>query len=104
MSVELKLMNQEKRQPEDFSEESLMEFPCSFPIKAMGNAAEDFDSLVVELVRKHHSDVSEGAVKSRLSREGKYVSVTVTIEAQSREQLDNIYLELTAHERVLMAF
>jgi hypothetical protein len=85
-------------------EESLMEFPCSFPIKAMGKAVDNFDLLIVEIVRKHHPDLTEGAVKSRPSREGKYVSVTVTINAQSREQLDNIYLDLTAHERVLMAF
>jgi putative lipoic acid-binding regulatory protein len=85
-------------------EESLMEFPCSFPIKAMGKAIDDFDLLVVEIVRKHHPDVTEGAVKTRPSREGKYISVTVTINAQSREQLDSIYLELTAHERVLMSF
>ncbi len=86
------------------NKESLMEFPCSFPIKAMGEMADDFDLLVVEIVRRHHPDISEGAVKTRPSREGKYISVTVTIEAQSKEQLDNIYLELTAHERVLMAF
>ncbi len=55
-------------------------------------------------MRGHHPDIAEGAVKTRPSREGKYISVTVTIEAQSKEQLDNIYLELTAHERVLMAF
>ena len=97
-------MNQEDNKPEDYTKESLMEFPCRFPIKAMGIATDDFDSLIVEIVRKYHSDVSEGAVKTMPSREGKYISVTVTIEAQSREQLDNIYLELTAHERVLMAF
>jgi len=86
------------------TEETLMEFPCSFPIKAMGKAADDVDMLIVEIVRKHYPDLSEGAVKTKPSREGKYISVTVTINAQSREQLDNIYLELTAHERVLMAF
>ncbi len=85
-------------------EETLMEFPCSFPIKAMGKATDDIDVLIVEIVRKHHPNLTEGAVKTRPSREGKYISVTVTIEAQSREQLDNIYLDLTAHERVLMAF
>ena len=100
-------MNQEDNQAankEASEEDSLMEFPCSFSIKAMGIAADDFDSLIVEIVRKHYPDIVEGAVKTRPSREGKYISVTVTIEAQSREQLDNIYLELTAHERVLMAF
>jgi len=97
-------MNPEDNKPIDHIEESLMEFPCSFPIKAMGKAADDFDSLIVEIVRKHYPDVKEGAIKTRPSREGKYISVTVTIEAQSREQLDNIYLELTANERVLLAF
>ena len=91
-------------QREDNKEETLMEFPCSFPIKAMGKATDDFDVLIVEIVRKHYPDLTEGAVKTRPSREGKYISVTVTINAQSREQLDNIYLDLTAHERVLMAF
>lgn len=86
------------------TEETLMVFPCTFPIKAMGKAADDFDMLVVEIVRKHHPDLTEGAIKSRPSREGKYISVTVTINAHSREQLDNIYLDLTAHERILMAF
>ena len=96
-------MSQEDKQ-EDNTEASLMKFPCSFPIKAMGIARDDFDILIVEIVRKHYPDITEGAVKTRPSREGKYISVTVTIEAQSREQLDNIYLELTAHKRVLMAF
>ena len=96
--------DKEANKKEASKEESLMEFPCSFPIKAMGKAAAEFDVLIVEIVRKYHPDVTEGAVKTRLSRGGKYISVTVTINAQSREQLDNIYLDLTAHERVLMAF
>lgn len=97
-------MNQEDNNPVDNKEESLMEFPCSFPIKAMGKATDNFDNLIIEIIRKHYSGVTEGAVETRASREGKYISVTVTIEAQSREQLDNIYMELTAHESVLMAF
>ena len=80
-----------------------MEFPCEFPIKAMGRADPDFDSLVVGLVRKHSPDLREGAVKTRLSSGGKYISVTVTVIARSRAQLDAIYLELTGHERVLVA-
>ena len=80
-----------------------MEFPCQFPIKVMGLAEENFDLLVVEIVRRHAPDLSEGAVKSRHSSAGKYISITVTVTAQSRQQLDNIYLELTAHEKVIMA-
>lgn len=82
---------------------ALLDFPCEFPIKAMGRSEDDFDALVVEIVRKHCPDLLEGAVKSRLSKAGNYISVTVTIRASSRTQLDNIYMDLTAHERVLMA-
>ena len=85
------------------SEESLLEFPCKFPIKAMGEADEDFDSLVVSLVRRHSPGLTEGAVRTRLSRNGRYMSVTVTVEAHSRAQLDAIYMDLSGDERVLMA-
>ena len=83
--------------------DTVMGFPCQFPIKAMGVAEEGFDILVVGIGRKHVPDLAEGAIKSRLSQAGKYISITVTVEAESRQQLDNIYLELTAHEKVLMA-
>lgn len=83
-------------------QETLLEFPCDFPIKAMGVADNDFESLVVSLVRKHVPDLGEAAVKSRDSKSGKYLSVTVTVTATSKEQLDNIYLELNASERVVM--
>ncbi len=85
------------------TDESLLRFPCEFPIKAMGRAEDDFDALVVALIRQFSPDLMEGAVRTRASKEGRYVSVTVTIQAQSREQLDNIYLALTAEKRVLMA-
>lgn len=88
---------------EENSDETLMEFPCSFPIKAMGEVADDFDSLIVSIIRKHVDDLSEGAVKTRSSRGGRYLSVTVVVEAKSKQQLDNIYMDLTAHERVIMA-
>lgn len=84
-------------------EESLLRFPCEFPIKVMGKAEHDFDSLVVGLIRKHSPDLAEGAVKSRYSKGGHFISVTVTIQAQSREQLDGIYIDLTAEKRILMA-
>ena len=85
------------------TDESLLSFPCAFPIKAMGKADDGFDAFIVEIVRKFSPDLREGAVKSRLSKEGRYVSVTVTIQAQSQQQLDNIYMQLTAEKRVLMA-
>jgi len=84
-------------------DDQLLEFPCRFAIKAMGLAEDNFDALVVSLVRRHVDDLDEGAVNSKPSSAGKYISVTVTIEAQNREQLDDIYRSLHAHERVLMA-
>ena len=84
-------------------ENTLLEFPCQFPIKAMGRAEPGFDALIVGLVRHHAPNVREGAVVSRASRGGKWVSVTVTIEATSQAQLDAIYQALTDHEKVVMA-
>lgn len=85
------------------SQETLLEFPCEFPIKAMGKVGGNFDSLVVGLIRRHSPDLREGAVATRLSRNGRYMSVTVTVQARSREQLDAIYMDLSAHDRVLVA-
>ena len=85
------------------AEESVLKFPCEFPIKAMGRATDDFDALVVGIVRKHAPELTDTAVTTRHSREQHYVSVTITINAQSREQLDNIYMELAADKRVLVA-
>lgn len=80
-----------------------MGFPCRFPIKVMGRAATDFDALVVSLIRRHAPDLHEGAVRTRFSRERQFMSVTVTIDATSRTQLDAIYQDLTSHASVLLA-
>ncbi len=84
-------------------EESLLEFPCDFSIKAMGKAEPGFELLIVELIRRHAPDIHEGAVRSRPSKGGKWVSVTVHMRAESKAQLDAIYMELSAHEKVVMA-
>jgi len=85
------------------TEDSVIKFPCDFPIKVMGRADEDFDALVVSIIRKHSPEFMDATVKKRLSRGGKYVSVTVTIQAQNQEQLDKLYMELSTNEQVLMA-
>jgi len=84
-------------------EETLLEFPCEFSIKAMGLATPEFDALVAEIVRQHAPDMGEGAVRTRPSSGGKYLSVTVTITATSKKQLDAIYQDLTDHKLVLMS-
>lgn len=84
-------------------QETLLEFPCQFPVKAMGVTSTHFDMTVVEIVRRHVADIKEGSVSSRSSKGGKYTAVTIVIEASSKEQLDAIYRDLTDHPDVLMA-
>lgn len=83
--------------------DALFNFPCDFPLKIMGETQQDFDALVVEIVRRHClDDLPENAVTSRLSRNGKYTSVSVTIRAHSRAQLDALYTELSGHAQIKM--
>ena len=83
--------------------ETLLEFPCEFPIKAMGLACDELEIAVLEIVNRHVDDLGEGALKMKPSRNGKYVAITVTINATSKDQLDAIYMELTACEHVSIA-
>jgi putative lipoic acid-binding regulatory protein len=84
------------------SGDSPLEFPCQFPIKVVGKATEDFEDFVVAIVRKHVGSEANIAVKSRLSRDENYVAVTCAFLADSREQIDALYTELSGHERILM--
>jgi putative lipoic acid-binding regulatory protein len=77
-------------------------FPCSFPLKVFGHDRDDFEALVVEVVRRHVDGDEELTVSSRQSGGGKYRAVTVTFIAESRQQLDALYLELSQNKRVLM--
>lgn len=85
------------------SEESLLEFPCDFPIKIMGQATEQFTQEMVAVVLRHAPDFDPASVEMRASSARRYVSLTVTIRAQSREQLDNLYREISGHPLVAMA-
>ncbi|MDQ6956379.1 MAG: DUF493 domain-containing protein [Mariprofundaceae bacterium] len=82
--------------------ESLLTFPCQFPIKIMGLQSDTFETSMVMVARKHIPNLGEGSVKSRPSKTGKYLSVTITFQADSREQLDNLYRELSARDDVKM--
>ncbi len=85
------------------SDETLMEFPCEFSVKAMGLNSPGFEETVVQIVRRHCSALNEGCSRTRPSKNGKWVSVTVTMIATSKAQLDAIYMDLTAHEDVTMS-
>jgi len=85
------------------SEQTFFEFPCEFPVKAMGKAGMELDLLVIEIVRRHVPDVKDDAVTSRPSKDGNFIAITVIIEASSKKQLDAIYQDLTDHPDILMA-
>jgi uncharacterized protein len=85
------------------SQESPLVFPCQFPIKAMGKSGTALELAVLEIVRRHVPDMSESAISVMKSKNGTYSSITLTVMAQSKQQLDAIYGELTACEHVLYA-
>lgn len=82
------------------TQETLLEFPCDFAIKAMGETSDDLDEVVIEIVRRHVDDIAEGAVSSKQSSGGKFTSITVMIRATSKQQLDAIYMELSSHQSI----
>ena len=84
------------------NEESPLTFPCTFPVKAMGKSSPELDLIVIEIVRRHSPNLGEGALKSRASKGGNYTAITVMVEAQSRQQLDAIYLDLNRSPHILM--
>ena len=85
------------------TEETLLEFPTRFPIKAMGKHSDDFEQHVQQLVSAHVRREHLIESHQHTSRNANYLAVTITIQAQSKKQLDAIYHTLTADSRVLMA-
>ena len=79
-----------------------LEFPCQFPLKTIGKNTGTFENVVVEIVRRHVPELEDSKISSRLSRDGKYLSVTTVFIAQSQEQLDGLYYELSTTENVMM--
>jgi len=85
------------------AQDSIIEFPCEFPIKMMGRDTPEFRDAMRMIVEKHAGDVDDSRVQTAVSRNGSFVSVTITITATSQQQLDDIYREISARDDVLMA-
>lgn len=82
--------------------DTLFEFPCDFPLKVMGRHSDDFRSLVLGIVGKHAGEIDPANIEERPSKDGNYLSLTCTLKAQSKAQLDALYRELTSCEKVLI--
>jgi putative lipoic acid-binding regulatory protein len=80
--------------------ESLLTFPTDFPIKVMGKRVNGFAQAVVDVVQRHAPDFDPATLELRVSTQGNYLSVTATVNATSREQLDDLYRALTSHPLV----
>ncbi|HET7546851.1 MAG TPA: DUF493 domain-containing protein [Usitatibacter sp.] len=81
---------------------SLLTFPCAFPMKVMGRREDGFAQLVSEIVMRHAEDFRPETMEMRSSKNARYLSLTVVINARSREQLDALYSELSKHPMVIM--
>lgn len=81
---------------------SILAFPTAFPIKILGRKESGFAQGVLGIVRAHAPDFEPATVETRPSRQGTYLSLTVTINATSREQLDALYRDLCDHPAVVM--
>ena len=79
---------------------SLIEYPSRFPIKVMGEKAEGFVHAITQVAKQFDPDFDASTIALRDSREGKYLGVTITVNATSREQLDELYRTLSTHPMV----
>ncbi len=93
-----------ENEPADTNQEqpSLLSFPVEFPMKILGRREGGFAQGVMEIVLRHAPDFQPASMEMRPSRQGKYISLTVTVNATSREQLDALYRELCDHPAVVM--
>jgi len=79
----------------------LLDFPCAFPLKAIGHNSGDFEDYVISVILKHLDEAEEYDVTSRLSNGDRYLAVTIRFTARSQDHLDNIYKELGRDSRVV---
>lgn len=82
------------------ADESLIQYPCAFPIKVMGAHVAGFEEAIVAVARRFDAAFDASSVERRPSREGRYLGLTLTITATSRAQLDDLYRALSSHPMV----
>lgn len=80
--------------------ESLIEYPCKFPIKVMGQRVDGLVHAITSIARQFDPDFDASTIALRESKAGNYLGVTITVNATSREQLDELYRTLSTHPMV----
>lgn len=83
--------------------ETLLEFPCQFPVKIMGLRTDDFAQKILEVILRHDPTFDGSTIEMRPSAKGTYLSLTCTVHATSKAQLDGLYRELSSHPLVKVA-
>ena len=84
------------------TEDTLLDFPCDLPIKVFGRNVDGFRTTVIDIVSCHCDEPSEHHIRERISRNNGYTSLTITIQAHSREQVGALYQELSASDYIMM--
>jgi uncharacterized protein len=82
------------------TQDTLIEFPCDFPIKVMGETHHDFTSEILKTIQTLIPDFDADNIEMRGSTSGKYISLTCTVHVTSKPQLDDIYRALSSHKMV----
>ncbi len=80
--------------------DSLIDYPSRFPIKVMGSRVDGFVQAVEMIARRFDPDFDAATIELRQSSGGKYLGITITVTATSREQLDELYRTLSTHPMV----
>jgi putative lipoic acid-binding regulatory protein len=85
------------------SSDTILNFPCEYPLKVTGLHNDEFRSIALGIVHKHVAEDQVLSIEERPSKNGKYLGLTYNIQATSKAQLDALYRELTSCEKVLIA-
>ena len=91
--------NQEN--PEEHS--SPIQFPCDFVVKVMGKAHDEFEKTVYTIIKKHFPDIADNSIKQRHSKDRNYLALSITVHAESKQQLDSLYQDLSSNNQIIMA-
>ncbi|AHE67201.1 HP0495 family protein [Legionella oakridgensis] len=83
-------------------DQTLMQFPCDFPIKIIGINKETFLSEIITMTKKHFPSLENKAISTQFSQQGNYLSITITVYVQDQITLDALYMDLTQHPDIKM--